>query len=74
MERRQSLSFVGQLYLSLTFQHPDKSQTHVISMIYHIDSSDDAEPWPLLIEGMHVDLKFGRSDHSSGSQQVLMVV
>jgi hypothetical protein len=20
-------------------------------MIYHIDSSDDAEPWPLVIEG-----------------------
>jgi len=31
--------------------HVDKPQTHVISMIYHIDSSEDAEPWPIYIEG-----------------------
>jgi hypothetical protein len=30
--------------------HVDKSQTHVISFILHIDSSEDAEPWPILIE------------------------
>ena len=30
--------------------HVDKSATHVISFILHIDSSDDAEPWPILIE------------------------
>ena len=30
--------------------HLDETRTHVISCIYHIDSSDDAEPWPLLIE------------------------
>jgi len=30
--------------------HIDKSQTHVISFILHIDSSDDAEPWPIVIE------------------------
>mmetsp|Transcript_30921 Transcript_30921/g.74675 ORF Transcript_30921/g.74675 Transcript_30921/m.74675 type:complete len:427 (-) Transcript_30921:118-1398(-) len=30
--------------------HVDKSHTHVISFILHIDSSDDAEPWPILIE------------------------
>ena len=30
--------------------HVDKSKTHVISFILHIDSSDDAEPWPILIE------------------------
>lgn len=30
--------------------HVDRSQTHVVSFILHIDSSDDAEPWPLVIE------------------------
>lgn len=30
--------------------HVDKAATHVISFILHIDSSDDAEPWPILIE------------------------
>ena len=30
--------------------HVDKSNTHVISGIYHIDRSDDAEPWPIVIE------------------------
>ena len=30
--------------------HVDKTETHVISFILHIDSSDDAEPWPILIE------------------------
>jgi len=33
--------------------HIDKSQTHVISFILHIDSSDDAEPWPIIIEDFH---------------------
>jgi hypothetical protein len=33
--------------------HVDKSQTHVISFILHIDSSEDAEPWPILIEDFH---------------------
>ena len=28
----------------------DKMQTHIISFILHIDSSDDAEPWPIFIE------------------------
>ena len=32
--------------------HVDKAQTHIVSFIYHIDSSDDAEPWPLLIEDL----------------------
>jgi hypothetical protein len=32
--------------------HVDKPQTHVISFILHIDSSDDAEPWPILIEDL----------------------
>jgi prolyl 4-hydroxylase len=30
--------------------HVDRAQTHVISFIMHIDSSDDAEPWPIFIE------------------------
>lgn len=30
--------------------HVDKATTHVISFILHIDSSEDAEPWPILIE------------------------
>lgn len=30
--------------------HVDKSQTHIVSFILHIDSSDDAEPWPIAIE------------------------
>jgi hypothetical protein len=33
--------------------HVDRSQTHVISFILHIDSSEDAEPWPLVIEDFH---------------------
>jgi len=33
--------------------HVDKTETHVISFILHIDSSDDAEPWPILIEDFH---------------------
>lgn len=32
--------------------HVDKTRTHVISFILHIDSSDDAEPWPILIEDL----------------------
>lgn len=32
--------------------HVDKTQTHVISFILHIDSSDDADPWPILIEDL----------------------
>lgn len=30
--------------------HVDRTQTHVVSFILHIDSSDDAEPWPIVIE------------------------
>ena len=33
--------------------HVDKPETHVISFILHIDSSEDAEPWPILIEDFH---------------------
>ena len=30
--------------------HIDKAQSHVISFILHIDSSEDSDPWPILIE------------------------
>lgn len=35
---------------SKLYMHVDKMQTHIISFILHIDSSDDAEPWPIFIE------------------------
>jgi hypothetical protein len=38
---------------SQLFMHVDRLETHVISFILHIDSSDDAEPWPLFIEDFH---------------------
>ena len=33
--------------------HVDKSSTHVISGIFHVDRSEDAEPWPIVIEDLH---------------------
>ena len=36
---------------STLWMHTDRTQTHVISCIYHIASSDDSEPWPIVIEG-----------------------
>jgi hypothetical protein len=33
--------------------HVDQLLTHIISFILHIDSSDDAEPWPIFIEDFH---------------------
>lgn len=38
---------------SQLLMHVDKMQTHVISFILHIDSSEDAEPWPIFIEDLH---------------------
>lgn len=38
---------------SQLYMHVDKPQTHIISFILHIDSSDDAEPWPIIIEDFH---------------------
>ena len=35
---------------SRLLMHIDKSRTHVISSILHIDHSEDSEPWPLVIE------------------------
>jgi hypothetical protein len=35
---------------SRLFMHTDKTETHIISGILHVDRSEDAEPWPILIE------------------------
>lgn len=35
---------------SKLLMHADKSNTHVISGIYHVGRSEDAEPWPIVIE------------------------
>jgi hypothetical protein len=35
---------------SQLWMHVDRSQTHVVSFIYHVDSSEDAESWPIYIE------------------------
>jgi hypothetical protein len=35
---------------SRLLMHVDKSRTHVISSILHIDHSEDSEPWPIIIE------------------------
>jgi hypothetical protein len=35
---------------SQLFMHVDRKQTHVVSFILHIDSSEDAEDWPIFIE------------------------
>lgn len=36
---------------SALWMHVDKVQTHILSFILHIDKSDDAEDWPIFIEG-----------------------
>lgn len=38
---------------STLMMHVDRMQTHIISFILHVDSSDDAEPWPIAIEDYH---------------------
>ena len=35
---------------SSLWMHVDRTQTHVISCIYHIASSENSEPWPIAIE------------------------
>ena len=35
---------------SRLLMHIDKSTTHIISCILHIDHSEDSEPWPIVIE------------------------
>jgi hypothetical protein len=37
---------------SQLYMHIDRPQTHVISFILHIASSDDSQPWPLYIEDL----------------------
>ena len=66
---------------SRLWMHIDRTQTHVISCIYHIASSDNAEPWPIVIEDYagntnSVILKPGTSSYCSAiersiGQQVL---
>jgi hypothetical protein len=45
--------FVNSQNLSQLYMHVDRILTHVISFILHIDSSEDAEPWPIFIEDFH---------------------
>jgi hypothetical protein len=33
--------------------HVDKSETHIVSAIFHIDHDKDSKPWPLVIEDYH---------------------
>jgi hypothetical protein len=42
------------------YMHIDKPESHVISFILHIDSSDDAEPWPIMIEDLQGSKHFRR--------------
>lgn len=47
MELTPHIAYGFRLYQnsSVLNMHVDKKQTHIVSMIYHIDSSDDSEPW-----------------------------
>jgi hypothetical protein len=47
-----SIAYGFRLYQnrSRLWMHVDRTQTHVISCIYHIASSDDSKPWPIVIE------------------------
>jgi hypothetical protein len=35
---------------SRLLMHVDRSRTHIISSILHVDHSEDSEPWPIVIE------------------------
>jgi hypothetical protein len=50
-----AMAYGFRLYRNESFlnMHIDKSDTHIISFILHIDSSDDAEDWPILIEDLN---------------------
>ncbi|KAG7349311.1 hypothetical protein IV203_011908 [Nitzschia inconspicua] len=52
MELIPSIAYGFRLYRneSSLWMHIDRTQTHVISCIYHIASSDDSDPWPIVIE------------------------
>jgi hypothetical protein len=51
MELTPHVAYGFRLYRneSNLYMHVDKPATHVISFILHIDSSEDAEPWPILV-------------------------
>eukprot|EP00051_Salpingoeca_urceolata_P017441 m.237484 g.237484 ORF g.237484 m.237484 type:complete len:337 (+) comp18954_c0_seq2:1511-2521(+) len=38
---------------SVLVRHVDRVDTHVVSSIMHVGRSDDADPWPLVIEDHH---------------------
>jgi len=52
MELTPVIAYGFRLYRnqSSLYVHVDKPETHVISFILHIDKSEDAEDWPILIE------------------------
>ncbi|CAJ1957016.1 unnamed protein product [Cylindrotheca closterium] len=52
IELEPSIAYGFRLYRneSRLWMHVDRTQTHVISCIYHIASSKDADPWPIVVE------------------------
>jgi hypothetical protein len=38
---------------SQLYMHTDRIETHILSFILHIDSSEDSDPWPIFIEDFH---------------------
>jgi hypothetical protein len=52
MELVPEIAYGFRLYRneSRLWMHKDRTQTHVISCILHIASSEDSEPWPIVIE------------------------
>lgn len=55
MELTPHIAYGFRLYQnnSVLNMHVDKKQTHIISMILHIWSSEDSEPWPIYIEDLN---------------------
>lgn len=51
MELTPHVAYGFRLYRneSNLYMHVDRPKTHVISFILHIDSSEDADPWPILV-------------------------
>jgi hypothetical protein len=60
MELRPHFAYRFHLYRneSNLYMHVDKLETHVISFILHIDSSDNAKPWPIMIEDLQGSKQF----------------
>ena len=54
MELTPVIAYGFRLYRNNTSlrMHVDKSHTHIISFILHVDSSEDSEPWPITIEDL----------------------